>query len=147
MTSAICLRRRSAALRAREGSELAAVDEHLAGRLALEAREQVQQRRLSAPGAAHDRGERACVELPGETVEHRAARARESHDDVAQLGRNRPLGGRPPLERHGLGEPLGGGPGRGLDQDALSLQPGLEAPRAAERVEQRVGQADPARLA
>ena len=71
-------------------------------------------------------------------------RAPELFDDLAKLRCDLPA--LPRLERNGLGEPLGARPGRGLDQDARSLQPGLETPRAAERVEQRVGQADPARL-
>ena len=58
-------------VRARERSQLPLVHDHLARRLSLEPGEQVQQRRLAAAGAAHDRGEGARIEFPGETVEHR----------------------------------------------------------------------------
>ena len=123
-----------------EGAELAAVDDHVACRRPVEPCEQVEQRRLAAPGAPDEGGQRRAVEPSGHRVENCVRRPRVPLHDAPQLGGDGPFG---PGRLFGSRSLRPAGALGARHDDAAFVDPEREAPCVAERLEGRLREPDP----
>ena len=128
--------------RAAHASELVSLDDHRALGGPVEPGEEMQEGRLAAARPPDDGGERAALERPGESVEHRVGRSREALDHAPELGDHLGVAYGTSVENGRLGKH--GALVCAREHDFAVALHGPEQVRRADRVQQRVRQPDPA---